>query len=525
MAATLTQAQITALKVKGSAAGYTPDQMAKALDGYQSGNKVTTSQVGGPSATYAGVAPKATAPVQTGPTSPAVPASSFASQAEPNKGTAGSTGNPMPNYSATATDAAAQAQAELARQANDNKVVADDMARKAAEDAAALAKATEAAKAAQEKYAADFAAKAAQRQADISANAAEYQAEMQREKDAQLKIIAPLLDKEKEENQAQLASLKAKQDSAEFELKIKSDNAYAQSMQTFAKLGIAVGSAAITTAQQLNQSSAYSMASLKYQGALDYATTAKSMAGLEAEHQQKVESIVSQANVNAISSKDKASKDIYDVQNNILLTEKQKSEAINALTTAYIDNRRKIENDTYANIRLQNATVQQKLDEIKANVEKERATATTSYQSTVSSGAWYSMSPDEQAATAKATGKSVSELVRTADSAISSNVSAAIQGMLGKSYAVPSDKYAAMIASVKNKLKLGGYSLDRAITEAVNEYVSTDATAKAAAARVSMKDTYTPVDTAASSAAAEDVKYIPITDPSSPYYGGFMTMK
>lgn len=231
------------------------------------------------------------------------------------------------------------------------------------------------------------------------------------------------------------------------------------------------------------------------------------MAKLEFDHAKDIESITAQAHLNAITAKDKASMDIYDIQNNLLLTESQKAENIKKAADDYITNKRKIEADTYTAINIQNSIVQANLDAIQKSVEAQRKTAMDNAKSSIASGAFYSMSPDEQAATAKATGKSVSELVRTADSAISSNVSAALQGMLGKSYAVPSDKYAAMIASVKNKLKLGGYSLDRAITEAVNEYVSTDATAKAAAARMTAKETYTPIDSPGSSTSTPHLRY------------------
>ena len=218
-----------------------------------------------------------------------------------------------------------------------NEQAAQEAAKKNAQDAIAqAASSTQNLVANEVDYAAKKASLAQEKIANLNLSQAEYTAEMERQKNEAVTTMQPLLNKEKEANQAELDKVKAVNEQSLMEAEKQRLVEKQLANISLANMGLTQTPYAVATTQRIATEGAIKIATVKATNQYNYATVAKEMNKLEFAHQNTINKVVGDANLAIIDKREKTRESIVSVKDNILLSEKEKNEKIEKIKNEYI---------------------------------------------------------------------------------------------------------------------------------------------------------------------------------------------
>ena len=279
----------------------------------------------------------------------------------------------------------------------DEKKRAADLAAETKANADAYNAETERAKAAQEALAAQQKALLEKQAADLQALSTEFE-QKQKEKLARYEdTVRPQLIAEQEYNKANLAKAQVDQDAAIQQAKIDQEVARAQAAISLGKLGLTLSTSGITQVQQIFTQGATALAKVKVDGAVNLAWLKAKIVETEMNHALKINAAIDSANEAILSKKEQTIKDIFQIQNNIILTDKEKEQKINALTKDMLSHKQETAQKLYTIARESTAEVERLADKFKSDLTKKQTEKKTEVTAMMNTGFWHTLTPTQKA--------------------------------------------------------------------------------------------------------------------------------
>lgn len=266
--------------------------------------------------------------------------------------------------------------------------------------------------------------------AEQNAFDAKYNSEKQRQIDSMVNTVQPLKDAEVAANKAAIDKANADQDAALSQAKIDTEAAQIQANYTYGKLGLTMGSSAVNATQQIATSGILKIAQIKADGAYKLAWLAKEMNAIEVSHQLKINAAIDTANDEMLAHEEKSMDKINKIQTNILLTDKEKEEAITKIKKDYINTRSETALKVYDITRKANRDAETSLKTLQDTLAKTREDARAEVARVVTSGGWDKLSPAQKQDYATKSGLSMQEIEGQKTTAVYSAVSAGIAAMM-----------------------------------------------------------------------------------------------
>ena len=275
-------------------------------------------------------------------------------------------------------------------------------------------------------YATEATAAAQARIAQINAETAARTAEQSRQEQQAVNVMQPILDKEVTAQQATLAALQAKQTEAEKQAAIDADAANQWAAMSLNKLWLVMSTAGINLVQQTAVQGSLAIATLKANNAKAYADIDKDTMAIQIAHQTAVNKIINDSHDAILKTKETASKDIYSIQNNIILTQKEKNDQISKITADYINNKQSIQDKLIGSIRTSNDRIQKDLESVKQTLKDKQDVANKKINDAILSWVWDKLTPTQKQDYANASGKTIAEIEGNKLNAIYSVINASI---------------------------------------------------------------------------------------------------
>lgn len=185
-----------------------------------------------------------------------------------------------------------------------------------------------------------------------------------------------------------------------------------------------MGSSAVNATQQIATSGILKIAQIKADGAYKLAGLAKEMNAIEVSHQLKINSAIDSANDAMLAHEEKSIDKINKIQTNILLTDKEKEDAITKIKKDYIDERANTSLKVYDITRKANRDAEASLKTLQETLAKTREDSRAEVARVVTSGGWDKLSPAQKKDYATKSGLSLQEIEGQKTTAVYSAVSA-----------------------------------------------------------------------------------------------------
>lgn len=159
---------------------------------------------------------------------------------------------------------------------------------------------------------------------------------IQKEKAAQdTANLAALQEKERAANAASLVAAQAKSDAAERELQIANDIELQKSNVAFAKMGLTMSTAAVTSAQQIYTTGIYNLSKLKSDNAYKMADLQVAVARVEFDHTKAINDIINTSVEKSYSIRKTLNDDIHTIKNSIIDNRMERQNKIDAAIDTY----------------------------------------------------------------------------------------------------------------------------------------------------------------------------------------------
>ncbi len=130
--------------------------------------------------------------------------------------------------------------------------------------------------------------------------------------------MSALQNKERAANEASVAAAQAKADAAERELQIANDIELQKSNVAFAKMGLTLSTAAVTSAQQIYTTWVYNLSKLKSENAFKMADLQVAVAKVEFDHTKVINDIINKSSEKSYKIRKDLNDDIHTIKNSII---------------------------------------------------------------------------------------------------------------------------------------------------------------------------------------------------------------
>lgn len=130
--------------------------------------------------------------------------------------------------------------------------------------------------------------------------------------------MSALQNKERAANEASVAAAQAKADAAERELQIANDIELQKSNVAFAKMGLTLSTAAVTSAQQIYTTWIYNLSKLKSENAFQLADLQVAVAKVEFDHTKVINDIINKSSEKSYKIRKDLNDDIHTIKNSII---------------------------------------------------------------------------------------------------------------------------------------------------------------------------------------------------------------
>ena len=238
----------------------------------------------------------------------------------------------------------------------------------------------------------------------------------------------------------------------------------------FNKMGVWFSSAAISTTSKIAIDWADKIAWLKLQAASNESGFAKDIAQMEFSYTKEINSTIDKYTDASINLKNQSIKRVYELQNNLLLSEKEKNDEINKIKDTLKKEVRQQENDLYAEMeRLRDKQLEQ-VQMLEQQLIQQENTAKGKINDLIASGNWNKLSPIEKSKYLKQANITEAEANQSIKSTIYSSAYNLIQSTLWKDY-LPSVAQMDNIQSEVERMMLAWRTMEEAINIATNRLI------------------------------------------------------
>lgn len=313
---------------------------------------------------------------------------------------------------------------------------------------------------------------------------AEEEDRIQREKaTADAANLSALQEKERYANEASVAAAQAKADAAERELQIANDIELQKSNVAFAKMGLTMSTAAVTSAQQIYTTWVYNLSKLKSENAFKMANLQVDVAKVEFDHTKVINDIINKSSDKSYEIRKKLNDDIHTIKNSIIDNRFERQKNIDKAIDTYQEAISKNEDEVLDKMNKANKTLQDNVDTFYGNLKKKEEYNTSKISTLVSSGKWYAMSPIARSQYEKGAGLPTWTVARQVQSAIGTKIYTQAQQLTGLKWVTfSSADYNAMLTEAQRLAELG-VPLDTAINQVVTQYLDKSPEYQAALAK------------------------------------------
>lgn len=292
-----------------------------------------------------------------------------------------------------------------------------------------------------------------------------------------------LQEKERAANEASVAAAQAKADAAERELQIANDIELQKSNVAFAKMGLTLSTAAVTSAQQIYTTWIYNLSKLKSENAFQLADLQVAVAKVEFDHTKVINDIINKSSDKSYEIRKKLNDDIHTIKNSIIDNRFERQKNIDKAIDTYQEAIKANEDEVLDKMNKANKTLQDNVDTFYSNLKKKEEYNTSKISTLVSSGKWYAMSPIARSQYEKGAGLPTGTVARQVQSAIGTKIYTQAQQLTGLKWVTfSSADYNSMLTEAQRLAELG-VPLDTAINQVVTQYLDKSPEYQAALAK------------------------------------------
>lgn len=282
-----------------------------------------------------------------------------------------------------------------------------------------------------------------------------------------------LQEKERASNEASIAAAQDKADAAERELAIANDIELQKSNVAFAKMGLTLSTAAVTSAQQIYTTWIYNLSKLKSENAFKMSELRVSVAKVEFDHTKVINDIINKSSDKSYEIRKKLNEDIHTIKNSIIDNrfERQKNidKAIDTYQQAIKDN----EDDVLAKMNKANEVLQKNVEWFYSTLKTKEEYNNNKINTLVSSGKWYAMTPLARSKYEKGANLPTWTVARQVQAAIGTKIYKQAQEITWLKWVTfSSADYNSMLTEAQRLAELG-IPLDTAINQVVSQYIWT----------------------------------------------------
>lgn len=278
------------------------------------------------------------------------------------------------------------------------------------------------------------------------------------------------------------------------------------------KLWLWFTAGAIKSAQMIANEWAEAIANIQIQAAYNESKIKIDASNIELQFTKEVNNVIDTHTDTAIRLKAESIKRISEVNNSLLLNERQKTENINKIKDAYIVNKRKTQDELYANLEKYRDERLAQVKELEQRLISNTNTAKTRVNTLMVNGQWDKLSTAEKENLSKSAGITIQEAENNKRQVIYSTWIKAMQWVLWNDF-IPTVAETDELISEVNRLTLAGRPMDEAINIVARRIMSRRPEYKAIINYNNSK--YTPKTTTTKSSSSSEDKasnWIQITD-------------
>lgn len=176
------------------------------------------------------------------------------------------------------------------------------------------------------------------------------------------------------------------------------------------------------------------LAEVKTNAQYNYALVAKEMNKLETSHQIEINKIIAESNVNIIGKKKSVREDISKVQDNILLTDREKTERIEKIKNDYRKFRLDSESSMYSRIRESNKAIENGIQLVQTRLDKDKKDSEEEISKLLTTGQWDIIPSTKKMELSKRSGMAIEQISAMKSSVTYSAVDAGLKAILGKDF-------------------------------------------------------------------------------------------
>lgn len=280
-----------------------------------------------------------------------------------------------------------------------------------------------------------------------------------------------LQEKERAANEASVAAARAKADAAERELQIANDIELQKSNVAFAKMGLTLSTAAVTSAQQIYTTWIYNLSKLKSENAFQLADLQVAVAKVEFDHTKVINDIINKSSDKSYEIRKKLNDDIHTIKNSIIDNRFERQKNIDKAIDTYQEAIKANEDEVLDKMNKANDVLTKNVDSFYANLKKKEEYNTSKISTLVSSGKWYAMTPLARTSYEKGAGLPTGTVARQIQATIGTKIYSQAQEITGlKGVSFSSSDYNAMLTEAQRLAELG-VPLDTAINQVVTQYL------------------------------------------------------
>lgn len=251
---------------------------------------------------------------------------------------------------------------------------------------------------------------------------------------------APLLEAEKAANQANLAKAQVDQEAALYDAKLTNEQSQVDANISYAKLGLTLSGSAIQATQRIATQWAYNIAKLRVDGAAQIYGLKAKITQVEVDHSLRLNAAIDATNKEILDSKKSTLKEISSIQNNIILSDKEKEAKISEITDKFISNKTLVAEKLYQTARTSANEVERQADKIAELYKKAKEEKKSEISNLVKNWRWYSLTPAQRADYEKAawvpSGSTDGEVTATISTGIDAVLTATLKDFKGSAATV-----------------------------------------------------------------------------------------
>lgn len=252
----------------------------------------------------------------------------------------------------------------------------------------------------------------------------------------------------------------------------------------FNKMGVWFSSYAVNTTNRIATEWAEKIAWLKLQASANQAIFAKDIANIEFNYTKEINSTIDKYTDEAIKLDNQAIERVYNLQNNLLLSEKEKKDEINKITDEYLKNKRDNEDKIYAEMERLRDKQSEQVKALEEQIKSVENTNKTKINDLMSSWVWNTLSSIQKDEYLKKANITEAEAQQSLKSSIYKSAYDLIQWTLWKNY-LPSTAQMDWIINEVNRMTLAWRTLEEAINIATNRVIKETPEYKASIAKKS----------------------------------------